>query len=83
MVHRPLLALAAHQELPGDGEMSPACAKVWTGVQWNERIEPISDFQDGGPPPWLLPGGLPRDVREQDVPRLCQGAVWSSMERQD
>ena len=83
MVHRPLLALAAHQELPGDGKMSPARAKVWTGVQWNERIEPISDFQDGGPPPWLLPGGLPRDVREQDVPRLCQGAVWSSMERQD
>ena len=83
MVHRPLLALAAHQELPGDGEMSPACAKVWTGVQWNERIEPISDFQDGGPTPWLLPGGLPGDVREQDVPRLCQGAVWSSMERQD
>ena len=63
--------------------MSPAHAKVWTGAQWSERIAPLVDFPDDGPPPWLLPGGLPGDVREQDVPSLRQGADWSSMERQD
>ena len=77
------LTLAAHQGFPDERKMSPARAKVWTGAQWSERIAPLVDFPDDGPPPWLLPGGLPGDVREQDVPSLRQGAVWSSMERQD